>query len=553
MTIMQQMNLFNTSSEVAGFKLDYLEVWNWGTFDKKVYHMNLHGNNSLLTGANASGKSTLIDALLTLMVPLKRQRFYNQSSGVEKTGNRTEESYFFGNYGNQQQEGAASTTTLRLRDKGARSVLLASFCNVDKRVVTLFQVRYYTGEELKVLFGVARESLTIERDFSEFDLHGDWRKRLTKKYNTNETKRTIEFFDGPVAYGEKMITLFGMRSDKALTLFNQIVGVKVLDDLDSFIRTNMLEELPAEEKYQELKDNFQNLMEAKTNIDKVKEQIAQLEPINALTEELKEIDIRIVEMEQEKSVAAYWFAARTVDLCDKELVCCKSDLRKLEDRLKELKVQKGELEQEQMRLTVAIEKDEVGQQIHEIEKEIYQRVRIRDNRKAKAEEYDKLAKLVKMEQSPDVEVFEINRATAKREKDALQVTIDRQLMEEKRQAQNRQDEISSNIEERMATIRYLQQHKNNISGRVAEIRDEILEAVGATTEEIPFIGELICVKDDERDWEYSIERILHNFALRLVVPEKYYKQVNEYVNGHNLRGRIVYQRYQGAETIREFG
>lgn len=553
MTIMQQMNLFNTSSEVAGFKLDYLEVWNWGTFDKKVYHMNLHGNNLLLTGANASGKSTLIDALLTLMVPLKRQRFYNQSSGVEKKGNRTEESYFFGNYGNQQQEGAASTTTLRLRDKGARSVLLASFCNVDKRVVTLFQVRYYTGEELKVLFGVARESLTIERDFSEFDLHGDWRKRLTKKYNTNETKRTIEFFDGPVAYGEKMITLFGMRSDKALTLFNQIVGVKVLDDLDSFIRTNMLEELPAEEKYQELKDNFQNLMEAKTNIDKVKEQIAQLEPINALTEELKEIDIRIVEMEQEKSVAAYWFAARTVDLCDKELVCCKSDLRKLEDRLKELKVQKGELEQEQMRLTVAIEKDEVGQQIHEIEKEINQRVRIRDNRKAKAEEYDKLAKLVKMEQSPDVEVFEINRATAKREKDALQVTIDRQLMEEKRQAQNRQDEISSNIEERMATIRYLQQHKNNISGRVAEIRDEILEAVGATTEEIPFIGELICVKDDERDWEYSIERILHNFALRLVVPEKYYKQVNEYVNGHNLRGRIVYQRYQGAETIREFG
>ena len=551
--MMQQMNLFNTSPEVAGFKLDYLEVWNWGTFDKKVYRMKTHGNNSLLTGANASGKSTLIDALLTLMVPLKRQRFYNQSSGVEKKGNRTEESYFFGNYGNQQQEGAASTTTLRLRDKGARSVLLASFCNVDKRVVTLFQVRYYTGEELKVLFGVARESLTIERDFSEFDLHGDWRKRLTKKYNTNETKRTIEFFDGPVAYGEKMITLFGMRSDKALTLFNQIVGVKVLDDLDSFIRTNMLEELPAEEKYQELKDNFQNLMEAKTNIDKVKEQIAQLEPINALTEELKEIDIRIVEMEQEKSVAAYWFAARTVDLCDKELVCCKSDLRKLEDRLKELKVQKGELEQEQMRLTVAIEKDEVGQQIHEIEKEINQRVRIRDNRKAKAEEYDKLAKLVKMEQSPDVEVFEINRATAKREKDALQVTIDRQLMEEKRQAQNRQDEISSNIEERMATIRYLQQHKNNISGRVAEIRDEILEAVGATTEEIPFIGELICVKDDERDWEYSIERILHNFALRLVVPEKYYKQVNEYVNGHNLRGRIVYQRYQGAETIREFG
>lgn len=550
--MMQQMNLFNTSPEVAGFKLDYLEVWNWGTFDQKVYRMNTHGNNSLLTGANASGKSTLIDALLTLMVPLKRQRFYNQSSGVEKKGNRTEESYFFGNYGNQQQEGAASIVTLRLRDKGARSVLLASFCNVDKRVVTLFQVRYYSGEELKVLFGIAREPLTIERDFSEFDLHGDWRKRLTKKYNTNDTKRTIEFFDGPVAYGEKMITLFGMRSDKALTLFNQIVGVKVLDDQDSFIRTNMLEELPAEEKYQELKDNFQNLMEAKTNIDKVKEQIAQLEPINTLTEELTAIDTRIIELDQEKNVAAYWFAARTVVLCDEELARCKSNLRKQEDKLTELKVQKDELEQEQTRLSVAIEKDEEGQRIREIEKEINQKVKMRDNRKAKAEEYDKLAKLVKMEQSPDAEVFEANRATAKCEKDALQVTIARQLMEEKRQAQNRQDEINSTISERVNTIRYLHQHKNNISGRVAEIRDEILEAVGATAEEIPFIGELIRVKDGERDWEYSIERILHNFALRLIVPEKYYKQVNEYVNGHNLRGRIVYQRYEGTESLREF-
>ena len=35
--MMQQMNIFNTSPEVAGFKHDYLEVWTWGTFDQKVY------------------------------------------------------------------------------------------------------------------------------------------------------------------------------------------------------------------------------------------------------------------------------------------------------------------------------------------------------------------------------------------------------------------------------------------------------------------------------------------------------------------------------------
>lgn len=54
------------------------------------------------------------------------------------------------------------------------------------------------------------------------------------------------------------------------------------------------------------------------------------------------------------------------------------------------------------------------------------------------------------------------------------------------------------------------------------------------------------------EWEPAIERILHNFALRLIVPEKYYRQVNDYVNNHNLRGRIVYHRYDGGELLRGF-
>ncbi|MGE8424837.1 MAG: hypothetical protein ACN6PI_18520 [Sphingobacterium siyangense] len=46
-----------------------------------------------------------------------------------------------------------------------------------------------------------------------------------------------------------MSNLFGMHSLKALSLFNQVVGVKVLEDLDEFIRTNMLEEQDAETEF----------------------------------------------------------------------------------------------------------------------------------------------------------------------------------------------------------------------------------------------------------------------------------------------------------------
>ena len=83
--------LFNSDSKESGFRLQYFEIYNWGTFHNKIYRVNTNGNTSLLTGANGSGKTTLIDALLTLLVPAGK-RFYNQSSGTEQRRDRGEES-----------------------------------------------------------------------------------------------------------------------------------------------------------------------------------------------------------------------------------------------------------------------------------------------------------------------------------------------------------------------------------------------------------------------------------------------------------------------------
>lgn len=551
MTMIYQTDLFNTNPQVAGFKLDYMEVWNWGTFNDKVFRLNPQGNNALLTGANASGKSTLIDALLTLLVPLKRQRFYNQSSGAEKKGNRTEETYFFGVYG-QKQEGDAGVSSLKLRDKKDRSVLLATFTNMDGRVVTIFQVRYYSGDGLKTVFGMAHKPLTISQDFAAFDANGEWRKRMEKEFNSGSTKRIIEFFDGPVSYEQKMLVVFGMRSEKALTLFNQLVGVKVLNDLDSFIRDNMLEEKDAEEIYKELSDNFQNLMDAKTSIEMTKEQIRMLEPIDKLADELQVINKNINELRSQKDVISYWFAYRTVMLCQEHLGECKSKLRQLDDTVKANNAKKKSLDEEKSNLEVAIKCDAVGQQIKDIEKDIKDLEQCLEERKNREDEYNRLVLKVDLPQSFDASTFETNKAAAKVQKLALQELLDNELAERKRLLQNEMEKIEADKNSCVQTINYLRNHENNISGRVAEIRDEIIEHVGATTNEIPFVGELIQLKDNEREWESAIERILHNFALRLIVPEKYYRQVNDYVNNHNLRGRIVYYRYNGVETLREF-
>lgn len=538
------LSLFSTSSDKAGFRLQYMEVFNWGTFDEKVFRINPQGNNSLLTGANASGKSTYIDALLTLMVPAKKDRFYNQSSGVDKKGNRTEETYVLGHYGNIQEEGKSSTSTQKLRDKNTYSVILAHFKNTDLKFVTLFQVRWFSSSgELNRQFGIAHVPLEIEKDFRDFDSKGLWKRRLDKAYNSNTTKKKIEFIEGPTAYAERMTSLFGMRSVKALSLFNQVVGVKVLEDLDEFIRTNMLEELDAETEFIQLKESFLTLMDAKTNIEKAKEQIKQLIPINEIAQKLTNIQVDLQQLEKTKETSVYWFAKKGVELGKKELDKCKEELQRLNDELTELRSKEDTLKQEERAISISIEKDEVGSKIKDLEKEIKQLETSKTLRSKKLDDYNKIAQGVDLQTNPNEDTFIANREKAKQLKQNTQQKIDDES-ENLRALKNKDDELTKSTEELVSTIQTLQKNKNNIAGREAEIRDEIIAQIGASKEEIPFIGELIKVKEDEVNWESSIEKVLHNFALRLIVPPKYYSKVNEYVNSNNLRGRIRYDKYE---------
>ena len=550
--MLEQYDLFTTNAGAAGYRLSYMEIFNWGTFNKRVYRIAPEGNNSLLTGANASGKSTLIDALLTLLVPAKKDRFYNQSSGNERKGDRTEETYVLGNYGNIQAEGETAAKTQQLRDKRTYSVLLASFANNHNHVVTLFQVRWFVNGELKCSYGISFKALTIKVDFSRFNgSKGDWKKTLDKHYNNNVPKKQIEFFDTIKDYKDRIINAFGLRSDKALTLFNQIVGVKVLNDLDEFIRNNMLEQRDAESEYIRLSESFATLMEAKTTIEKVKEQIAQLKPIDEKAKKIEKLEITLEELKNTRELAVHWFAKKNVELANAKIEELNEKLVGLKGELVKLEEEKEELKKKESELRVCIESDDVGRQIKTLKEDIGRLEQKKKNRQNRLSEYNRKAVEVGFSQNPTEMLFVENRERAKTERDNWQFMLT-QKNKESGLAVIEKERIEREIEKNKDIIDTLLKNKNNISGREAEIRDEILQAVGATASEIPFIEELIRVKDNEKDWENSIEKILHNFGLRLIVPGKYYKAVSEYVNFHNLRGRIVYHRYEETSSLRGF-
>jgi uncharacterized protein YPO0396 len=71
---MNETDLNNGNAQI-GFRLQYMELFNWGTFHNKIWKIEPNGNNSLLTGSIGSGKSTIVDALTCLIVPHNKITF----------------------------------------------------------------------------------------------------------------------------------------------------------------------------------------------------------------------------------------------------------------------------------------------------------------------------------------------------------------------------------------------------------------------------------------------------------------------------------------------
>ena len=123
----------------AGYRLQHVEVFNWGTFDSRVWRLSPHGETSLLTGDIGSGKSTLVDAITTLLLPANKIA-YNKAAGADSR-ERTLRSYVEGHYKSERIEATGASRPIGLRDQNAYSVVLGVFVNDGyDETVTLAQV-----------------------------------------------------------------------------------------------------------------------------------------------------------------------------------------------------------------------------------------------------------------------------------------------------------------------------------------------------------------------------------------------------------------------------
>ena len=136
----------STAQPSPGFRLDRLELLNWGTFNDRVWILSANSRNTLVTGDIGSGKSTIVDAITTLLLPANRIS-YNKAAGAE-TRERSLRSYVLGHYKSERNETTGATAPVALRDATKFSVILGVFTNEGYgETVTIAQVFWMPGDD----------------------------------------------------------------------------------------------------------------------------------------------------------------------------------------------------------------------------------------------------------------------------------------------------------------------------------------------------------------------------------------------------------------------
>jgi uncharacterized protein YPO0396 len=520
---------------LPGYRLAKLEVYNWGTFDGAVHSVQPNGQTTLLVGENGSGKSTLVDALLTLLVR-PQTRNYNVAAGATKN-ERDEKTYIRGAYDRTVGDGGRPQIQYLRSGNGHYTALLATFSNAAKNTVfTICQVLYLNHENsVEKVYAFCDSERGIVRDLSELGAGASIARTLRERgFKTSSSYK--EYF----LWLQKKT---GFRA-KAMDIFNQTVAVKDVQRLDEFIRQHMLERKPWNERVGRLLSHFNELSEAHRMLLRIRQQDELLRPIIEAGERYQ---IRLSEWSQAKELLAAiqcFFADQTVQLLEPWCDQWQQQIQNLNDDVLRLEKIQDRLRNEIARLELEVE-HAGGDRLRQLPGLIEQAESTAKSKSQFRSMFESQLQLAGIATHvTSAEQF----ARFRKESHSRRTKLLEERQRKRAQDSSLQFEIGS-LTRQLAADRAeaiaLENRKGNLPESFIAVRDAMCRDLKIAPSDLPFAAELISINPQEREWESSIEQVLHSFARSLLVPQDFYSRVAGYVD----RTRLVDGRGQGQRLV----
>jgi uncharacterized protein YPO0396 len=517
-----------------GFRLHRLELLNWGTFHQGVRTFLLDGANSLLTGDIGSGKSTVVDAITTLLLPAHKIE-YNKAAGAQKK-ERSLMSYVRGFHKSARSTGGEYSRPVALRGTGQLTVVLGVFHNaVLGKSVTLAITLWATQEAgtPNRFYSLAEADQSIAADFANF---GQDPMKLKKKLRA----AGVSVHDSFDPYAAAFKRQFGISGNQAMELFHRTVSMKQVENITSFVRTNMLEDDDVGERIAKLISHFDDLKKAHDAVLRAKDQITLLTPIKSGADQHAKLSADDELARRQRDQLHPWFTDRKLQLSLEH----QAELERTGLRLQEDSARLGG-EIKQLRRDLAGLEEDIrtngGGRLAAIDAELSALEAKSAEQRQRFEAYSSAAADLGLQIPEDRVLFDANRARLTEVEQDLARRSDA-LQEDRTALSIQQSERKARAADIAAELTSLQARRNLIPLPQLDIRRRLGEGTGITETELPYVGELLKVRDGESAWEGAAERTLHGFALSLLVPAEHYAAVSAWVDANNLRGRLVYLR-----------
>jgi uncharacterized protein YPO0396 len=327
---------------------------------------------NFLTGKNAAGKSTIIDALQILMLGDTSGYFFNKAAN--ERSDRTLKGYLRGEVAEDE---AANTVYLRGDEDFTSYIVLEFSDTIEKRAFCLGIVfDTYAGGETKHQFFYLKTALPAHR----FCPGGVYLNiKALKAYLHNHCPKQFQFFDTNRDYREVMAGVLGHLNDKFFRLFRKAVPFSPIMDIKGFI-TEFVCDAANVVDITHMQENIRQYKHLEEELAGVEQKIGALEEIGrrhlAYQEEAERWLVQTYLLDRaavEKNRLDLEEAWREAAALGEKLLQLQERIRRREARLRELDEKKERLVREKAQSDIyrkqqdlAREKERLARELEEI-------------------------------------------------------------------------------------------------------------------------------------------------------------------------------------------
>lgn len=536
----EQPNLFaeenvfddvTNSGTDSSYLLSQLEVYNWGPF-RGIHRAQFDPAGTAIIGPTGSGKTTLVDALMTLLVALPR---YNLASTGGHESDRTLIEYVRGVLGGDGADGRQEVA----RPGKTISGICATYIGGEQtlRLAALFWTEG-TGNSADDLKRRWVFSLAQDHTFEKWlrMLNDDGVRDLLKM---GRETADLRFFESKRSYLERVRKFFDV-GENAFTLLNRAAGLKQLNSIDEIFRELVLDDKSAFDRAIEVSAEFDNLAAIHAELELAKKQQESLVPVQDEHERLLKCRRKTETCRVLKRVLPVWFAQLGKQKWKDEAQRLSQNIQSLqqailsdENKANHLRALVDSLREQYLELG--------GNVIGELENTIAVQKKLVEERRKRAQQYLQMAAKFELNKELSEQALLANQTTLKKrqktEQDRCDLHRTRTLeaMSELRDEEKRVNDI----EDTLAKVR--RRPGSNIPPNFQDFRFELATRLSLHESELPFLAELIEVKPSETAWRGAIERAIGSERLRVLIPHQHIDSALHWVNHRDNRLHVRLQ------------